>query len=75
MTGTTDPVPILISCTPPTTVLEVFKILFPVDYMKQVVITETSKVIDGPLSNGELLRWFGIWFLMAKTNSAHCLEL
>jgi hypothetical protein len=39
--------------------------MFPVDYMKQVVIPETNKVIGGTLS---YLRWFRIWFLMATAN-------
>ena len=48
--------------------VELFLHLFPKEYLKEVMVEETNKTLDGgKLTLGELLRWFGIWFRMATT--------
>jgi Transposase IS4 len=47
-----------------------FAALFAVDYLKAVVLPKTNKVINAAVLYGELLRWFGLWFLMATTNES-----
>jgi hypothetical protein len=68
--GNIDPPPKLKISDKPT-VLELFEVLFPVSFLKEVVIPETNKHLEGQLSYGELLRWFGLWFLMATTNGSY----
>ena len=47
------------------TKLQLFKILFPKDYIINVVLKETNKTIVGPpVEYGEFLVWLGLWLLM-----------
>jgi hypothetical protein len=45
--------------------LELFLILFPLDYLLEVLIPETNKQLDAPMDCGEFIRWIGCWFYMA----------
>ena len=58
------------------TKLELFLILFPVDYLKEIFIPETNKLLKHPMDLGEIIWWLGCWLYMAcwvrvlnKTNS------
>ena len=43
-----------------------FLICLPVSYIKETVLEETNKNLEGePLTWGEFLRWLGLWFFMA----------
>ena len=46
------------------TKLEIFLILFPVDYLKEVVIPETNKLFKHPMYRGEFIQWLGCWLYM-----------
>ena len=46
------------------TKMELFLILFPVDYLKEVLIPETNKLLKHPMYLGEFIRWLGCWFYM-----------
>ena len=47
------------------TKLELFLVLFPVEYLSTVLIPETNKELDQPMDIGEFIRWLGCWFYMA----------
>jgi len=48
--------------------LQLFELLFPVGYVKEVMILEMNKKLKPELKYGEFLKWLGLWFLMATTN-------
>ena len=52
-----------------TTKLDMFLIFFPINYLEDVVVVETSKVLVGmtyqPMTMGELVRFFGCIFFMS----------
>ena len=39
--------------------LEFFLILFPVDYLKEILIPEINKLLKHPMELGEFIRWLG----------------
>ena len=46
--------------------LEFFEQLFPIMFLKDVIIANINKVIKGEqVEYGEMLRIFGLWFLMS----------
>ena len=47
------------------TKLELFLVLFPVEYLSTVLIPETNKDLDQPMDLGEFIRWLGCWLYMA----------
>ena len=47
------------------TKLELFLVLFPVEYLLTVIIPETNKDLNHPMDLGEFIRWLGFWFYMA----------
>ena len=51
--------------------LQLWEILFPTKWTKDVLIVETNKVLERysgrPLTYGEWLRWIGIWMQMSTT--------
>ena len=50
------------------TELSLFFLLFPMTWLKEVLLVMTNNNIEGkPLTFGELLRFIGIWFFMATT--------
>ena len=46
------------------TKLELFLILFPVNYIKEILIPEINKLLEHPMELGEFIRWLGCWFYM-----------
>ena len=44
--------------------LELFLILFTVDYLKEILIPETNKILKHPIGLGEFIQWMGCWFYM-----------
>ena len=53
------------------TSVQLFEHLFPKDYLQDVLIQKTNEEINyqnSPITYGEMLRFFGIWFTMATTN-------
>ena len=44
--------------------LELFLVLIPVDYLKEVPIPETNKLLKHPVDLGEFIRCLGCWFYM-----------
>ena len=44
--------------------LELFLILFPVEYLKKILIPETSNIMKHPMDLGEFIRWLGCWLYM-----------
>jgi len=48
--------------------LQLFEVLFPVRFVKEVMIPEMNKKLQPELKYGEFLKWLGLWFLMATTN-------
>ena len=47
------------------TKLELFLILFPVDYLKEILNPEINNVLKQPMELGEYIRWLGCWFFMS----------
>jgi Transposase IS4 len=46
--------------------LELFQLLFPMEYVESVIIVETNKMLRlGPLSKREFFVWIGLWFYMS----------
>jgi len=45
--------------------VKLFEILFPVGFIKRVMIPMMNRELSPPIDYGEFLRWLGIWFLMA----------
>ena len=51
--------------------LQLFERLFPHKYIKDVILTETNKVLDKePVTYGELLRWMGLWVLISTVDGS-----
>ena len=46
------------------TKLELFLILFPVDYLKEILFPESNKLLKHPMELGEFIRCLGCWFYM-----------
>ena len=46
------------------TKLELFLILFPVDYLKEILITEMNKLLKHPMELGYFIRWVVYWLYM-----------
>ena len=51
-------------------IIDLFESLFPIEYLKETIIPETNKVLSNPTSYGEILRWIGLWYLMATTSGS-----
>ena len=50
------------------TPLYVWELLFPKQYVQDIMIPETNKTINGgPLTYPEYIKWVGLWFMMATT--------
>jgi len=45
--------------------VDLFEIFFPVQYIKTVMLPEMNKKLEHAVTYGEFLRWIGLWFLMA----------
>ena len=50
------------------TILQTFKMLFPQTLLESVIIRNTNKHLQKPVSYGEFIAWVGLWFFMATTN-------
>jgi hypothetical protein len=48
--------------------LDLFMILFPVKYLKEVLIPETNKGLDVSLDMQEFIKWVGCWLYMSCWN-------
>ena len=46
------------------TKLELFIILFPVEYLKEIFIPEMNNLLKHPMYPGEFIRWLGCWLYM-----------
>jgi hypothetical protein len=47
--------------------VDLFKMLFPKDHFKHIMIWEINKKIElGLVTYSQFLRWLGAWFLMAR---------
>ena len=46
------------------TKLELFLILFPVDYIKGILTPKIYKLLKHPMDPGEFIWWLGCWFYM-----------
>jgi hypothetical protein len=68
--GSVNPQPSLQVVDKPS-VINLFEALFPVDFLKAVVLPESNKVVNTAVLYGELLLLFSLWFLMATTNGSH----
>ena len=49
------------------TKLQIFEILFPTQWVKDVLLPETSKKLSARLSYGEYLQFVGMWLLISTT--------
>jgi hypothetical protein len=47
------------------TIEQMFLTFLPMKWVKDVLLVETNKHIDKPVTMGEFLRWLGLWFTMA----------
>ena len=55
--------------------LQVFEQLFPITFLKDVIIANINKVIKGEwMEYGEMLLFFGLWFLMLMQLRPQCRE-
>ena len=45
--------------------VKLFELLFPVWFIKNVMLPEMNKTLQPAVTYGEFLRWLGLWFLMA----------
>ena len=46
-----------------------YGMLFPKEYIENVIIKETNKKLDNKkMTYGEFLVWMGLWFFMGTTN-------
>ena len=50
------------------TILQTFEMLFPQAFLESVIIKNTNKHLQKPVSYGEFIAWIGLWFFMATTN-------
>ena len=41
---------------------DIFRILFPVEYLKEILITKTNNLLKRPMDPGEFILWLGCWF-------------
>ena len=46
------------------TILQLFLILFPFEYLKELLIPQKNKIMKHPIYLGELIWWIGCWFYM-----------
>ena len=46
------------------TKLELFLILFPVEYIKEILIPKTNSLMKHTMDLGEFIWWLGCWFYM-----------
>ena len=44
--------------------LELLLILFPVDYLKEILIPETNNILKHPMDFGKFIQWLGCQFYM-----------
>ena len=44
--------------------LELFLILFPVKYLKAIIIPKTNRLLKHPMVLGQFIQWMGCWFYM-----------
>ena len=62
---------VIISALPSTMLVHLFLVLFPRDYLENIVLRATNENIEdenGEVTFGELLRFIGIWFFLATTS-------
>ena len=45
-------------------ILELFSILFHVEYLKDILIPKTNNLLKNPMDLGSFIRWLGCWFYM-----------
>ena len=45
--------------------LEIFLVLFSIEYLNTILIPETNNILNDPLDLGEFMRWFGCWLYMS----------
>ena len=50
------------------TILQTFEIMFPQAFLQSVIIKNTNRHLQNPVSYGEFIAWIGLWFFMATTN-------
>ncbi len=62
------------SCNVMSMYLQLFELLFPVGYVKEVMILVMIKKLKPELKYGEFLKWLGLWVLMATINVENCCE-
>ena len=48
------------------TKLRIFSILFPVDYLKEVLVPEKNKLLKHPIDPEEFIRWLVCWFYICR---------
>ena len=48
------------------TKLKLFLIIFPVDYLKEIIILKTNKLLKYSMVIGEFIRWLVCWFYMGS---------
>ena len=53
------------------TKVQLFELLFPKQYLTNVLIPLVNKTLSTAMDYGEFLRWLGIWFLMATIQGPH----
>ena len=46
------------------TELELFLILFPVEYLKEILLPEKNNLLKHPMDLGEIILWIGCWLYM-----------
>ena len=57
------------------TLLQFFEQLFPIMFLKDVIIANINKLIKGErMEYGEMLHFFGLWFLMSMKLRPQCHE-
>ncbi len=50
------------------TILQTFEMMFPKEYIEQVIIKQTNKKLEQKMTYGEFFIWMGLWFFMGTTN-------
>ena len=45
--------------------LQLFLVMFPEEYLEEVLITDTKKVLSVPMELQEYIQWVSFWLYMA----------
>lgn len=53
------------------TYFDLFKVFFPWQWLCNVLLVQTNRRLQRPLTLGELIRYIGIWFRMATVGTSH----